>query len=241
MFEDVGEKWKRYLFQVSPEWPTDDVRHDLGAEVSHRLRYLDRIIRYLNAAIEAVTPNPAESERIFAWMRARRERIANGEMSNEEFSAGVERIRQEFAKQAPDDMLDNWDDVSIFTETFHLSAWRMREVLNGKGLYSFPKLGQVKAHSLCLVRNNLIEHPEDVKTAPQFNHSLVVLSTGPVLRTTGGVIQARTGRTAPLPDSKDPGLFEVAAELRENLERVLDKALAELAAQSSSARPTSAT
>jgi hypothetical protein len=229
MFESVGEKWKRYLVQASPGWAADDVRHELGAEVSHRLRYLDLIIRHLNAAIEAVTPDPAESEGAFAWMRICKERIARDEMSNEEFAEGMARIRQDFSKQAPGNIIDNWDAISVFTEIFHLFAWRLREVLNRKGPYAFPKLGKIEARSLLIVRNNLIEHPEDVRIAPQFNHSLVILSTGPVLRSTGGVIRATTQRTEPLPDSRDPGLFEVAEELRQDLERALDKALADLA------------
>jgi hypothetical protein len=220
MFEAVSERWREYLSQVSGSWPRDDVRHNLGGEVRNRLRQLDRILKHLNAAIRAVNPDPVELQEKMEWALANRHRVASGEITQEEFILGSLTTTPE-----PSTLVDSWDDVSIFTEAFYLCAWRMIEVFNGGGPYSFPGLRKVKAPSITIVRNHLLQHPEKVKDGQDFTLGLVILSSGPVLRSLGGVVRSDTGRIDPLPDGKDQGLFVAAEELRDELEHRLDEVI----------------
>ncbi|HEY2281630.1 MAG TPA: hypothetical protein VGI00_24995 [Streptosporangiaceae bacterium] len=223
MFDPVAEHWKQYLSQVSDGWPESDPRHSLGGEVSGRLRQLDRILAHLHDAIGATKPDPIEAQQKMQWRRDNHHRLTSGEITQEEFIQGS-------ITTTPDPMtlIDNWDDVEIFTEAFYFCAWRMIEVLNGSGPYSFPKLHKVKANAVTIVRNHLIQHPEKVKEGQNFTLGLVVLDSGPVLRSLGAVAHGDTGQIDPLPESKDQGLFVAADELRADLLSCLDQALSQL-------------
>jgi hypothetical protein len=220
MFEPAAERWKEYLSQVSGSWPLDDVRHNLGGEVRDRLHQLDRILTHLHAAIRAVSPDPVEAQQKMEWALANRHRIASGEITQEQFIQGSLTTTPD-----PKAFVDSWADVAIFTEAFYFCAWRMIEVLNGGGPYSFPGLRKVRAPAIKIVRNHLIQHPEKVKDRQDFTLGLVILSSGPVLRSLGGVARGTTGRLDPLPDSKDQGLFIAAEELRNELEHRFDEVI----------------
>jgi hypothetical protein len=220
MFEVVAARGKDYLSRVGGSWPSDDVRHNLGGEVRDRLRQLDRILTHLHAAIRAVTPDPEELRQKMEWALANRHRVANGEITHEEFILGSLTATPE-----PSTLVDSWDDVSIFTEAFYFCAWRMIKVLNGGGPYSFPGLGKVKAPEITIVRNHLLQHPEKFKDRQGFTLGLVILSSGPVLRSVGGVARSDTEQIDPLPDSKDQGLFIAAEKLRDELEHRLDEVI----------------
>jgi hypothetical protein len=222
MFEAAAELWKEYLPQVSNSWPEGDARHNLGSEVRNRLRYIDLILRHLRDAISAVTPDPVEIQRRQEWALSNRDRVASGEMTKEEFIFGAAGT----PPSNPASYLDSWDDVWIFTETFYFCAWRMVEVLNRSKPHEFPGLGRVRARSITIVRNHLIEHPEKIGESRDFTMGLVILSSGPVLRTTGAVVRGDSGRIDPSPESKDRGLFTAAEELREELERRFASAIA---------------
>lgn len=83
----------------------------------------------------------------------------------------------------------------------------------------------MKAPAITIVRNHLIQHPEHVKDNQDFTLGLVITSSGPVLRSLGGVLRGDSGRMDPLPDSKDQGLFSAAQELADELQHRLDKAI----------------
>lgn len=192
MFEVAAERWKDYLSQVGASWPGDDVRHNLGGEVRDRLRQLDRILKHLHAAIGAVSPDPVEAREKMEWALANRHRVAAGEMTQEEFIAGSLTTTPD-----PSTLVGSWGDISIFTEAFYFCAWRMIEVLNGGGPYSFPSLRKVTAPAITIVRNHLLQHPEKVKDGQGFTLGpchLVILSSGPVLRSLGGVTRSESGQ-----------------------------------------------
>jgi hypothetical protein len=220
MFELARERWRDYLSLISVSIPENDVRHNLGGEVRDRLRQLDLILKRLNAAMSAVTPDPIETQQKLEWMLANKDRVTKGELTKEEY---VQALMPELPHA--DNWMDSWDDISIFTETFYHYAWRIVEILNGGGPYAFPGIRKVKAPAVTIVRNHLIQHPEKVKEQ-NFTLGLVILSSGPALRTTGGVIRGDSGRLDPLPESKDQGLFATAKELETELQSRLDEAIA---------------
>lgn len=220
MFEVAAERWKEYLSLVNGSWPDDDARHNLGGEVRDRLRQLDLILRHLHTAIRPVSPDPGKAQQTMEWVLANQPRIVSGEITPDEF---IRRVMP--TSPAPAAFIDSWDDVYIFTEAFYFWAWRTIEILNGGGPYSFPGLGKVKAPAITIVRNHLIQHPEHVKDNQDFTLGLVITSSGPVLRSLGGVLRGDSGRMDPLPDSKDQGLFSAAQELADELQHRLDKAI----------------
>jgi hypothetical protein len=233
MFEAVGERWKQYLSQVSVSWATDDVRHNLGGEVRERLRQLDLILKHLHAAIGAASPDPVEAQEKMAWALANRERLVNGEITQEEFIQGSLTTTPD-----PATLIDSWDDVSIFTEAFYHWAWRLIQVLTGKagGRYKFPGgLGRVNVPIITAVRNHLIQHPERVSGDQNFTLGLVVTSSGPVLRSLGAVARGDSERIEPLPESVDQGLFVAAEQLRDELQRRFDLAISRTSGQSDAA------
>ena len=222
MFETVSERWAQYLTQVSDSWPADDVRHNLGGEVRGRLRQLDLILKHLHDAIRAASPDPVEAQQKLAWSLANQERLAKGEITQEEFIQGSLTTTPD-----PATFIDSWDDVSIFTEAFYHWAWRLIQVLTGEagGRYRFPGgLGRVNVPVIKAVRNHLIQHPEG-KNAQDFTLGLVVTSSGPVLRSLGAVLKGDSERIEPLPDSVDQGLFVAAEQLRDELQRRFDVAI----------------
>ena len=224
MFNDAGERWKEYLSLVSGSWPNDDVRHNLGGEVRDRLRHLDLIMRHLRTAIDNVTPDPAELQKVMENFLVQRERFARGELARAEY---IERVAPTTIPD-PQALRDAYDDISIYTEAFYFCAWRMVEVLRGAGPYSFPGVGKIRASAITIVRNHLIQHPEKVKDEPNFLLGLFISSSGPVLRSSGGVFRGATGKMDPLPESKDQGLFSAAQELRDELLTRFDDAIAKI-------------
>jgi hypothetical protein len=223
MFETVRERWQQYSTQITPSWPEDDVRRSLDGEVRARLRQLDLILRHLHDAIRAASPDPVEAQQKLAWSLANRERLANGEITQEEFIQGSSPTTPD-----PATLIDSWDDVSIFTEAFYHWAWRLIQVLTGEagGRYKFPGgLGRVNVPVIKAVRNYLIQHPEKVSGDQNFTLGLVVTSSGPVLRSLGGVLKGDSERMEPLPDSVDQGLFVAAEQLRDELQRRFDVAI----------------
>jgi hypothetical protein len=221
MFEAAGELWKEYLTLVSGTWPETDVRHGRG-EVRDRLRRTDLILRHLHQAIDAVPPDPAAVRKRMEWILANLGRVSRGEMTPKEFDRGSMMPTQDAAA-----LVDSWDIIWIFTETFYFSAWRMVEVLNNPEPCLFPGLGRVKAPAIIIVRNHLIQHPEKVKGGQDLYRyqGLVLTSSGPVLRSRSVVLRFESRRIDPSPDDKDQGLFAAAEELRVELERRFSTAI----------------
>jgi hypothetical protein len=222
MFESVAELWKEYLSLVSGSWPESDVRHNLGGEVRDRLRRIDLILRHLREAISAVTPDPVEDQKWMESFLANLVGATRGEITQEEFDqASVRPVRD------PSALIDSWDDIWIFTETFYFSAWRLLEILNRSKPYAFPGLGRVNARAITIVRNHLIEHPGKTGDPRDFTLSLVILSSGPALRSSSAVLRLDSMRIDPSPDGKDHGLFVAAEELRDEVERRFSRAISE--------------
>jgi hypothetical protein len=221
MFETADGLWKEYLSQVQRPWPEEDPRRDLSGEVSNRLRQLDRILVHLNAAIDAITLDPVEAQQRRESAANNRLRLITGKITEEEYTrlAAKERLQDLVG------YCDSWEDIAIFTETFYFFAWRMVQILRGRGDHKFPGLGYVKARAVTLVRNNLIEHPEDVKKDPNFTNVLVLTSSGPVLRPLAVTLRLDVGNFDSHPDGTDQGLFAAARELREELERRFNAAI----------------
>jgi hypothetical protein len=176
----------------------------------------------LHQAISAEAPDPIENQKWMESFLANLVGATHGEITQKEFDqASVRPVRN------PSAVIDSRDDVWIFTETFYFYAWRMVEILNGQGPREFPNLGTLKAKPINIARNQLIEHPEDVKYDPDFNQGLLVVSQGPVLRPQGAVLHLDSGRLDPRPDAKDQGLFIAAEKLRDELERRFSRAISE--------------
>jgi hypothetical protein len=221
IFEDVGELWKEYLTLVSGDWLESDIRHSLGSEVRNRLRQIDLILRHLHEAIATIAPDPVENQKRIEWILASLGRVNRGEMAQEEFNQGAMRPAQELAA-----LVDSWDDIWIFTETFYFYAWRVVEILNDRGPREFPSLDDVKAHAINVARNQLIQHPEHAKSGSQdLNQGLFLTSSGPVLRSLSAVLRLDSGRIEPQADAKDRGLFVAAEEMRDELKRRFSEAI----------------
>jgi len=198
MFNDAGERWKEYLSLVSGSWPNDDVRHNLGGEVRDRLRHLDLIMRHLRTAIDNVTPDPAELQKVMENFLVQRERFARGELARAEY---IERVAPTTIPD-PQALRDAYDDISIYTEAFYFCAWRMVEVLRGAGPYSFPGVGKIRASAITIVRNHLIQHPEKVKAelSPRSVH--LIIRAGSALQRRG--VQGGHRKDGPAPGKQGP-------------------------------------
>ena len=106
-------------------------------------------------------------------------------------------------------------ELELFVESFYLLAWRIRSILRHKKKYILPHLNTFEARGIRDVRNSLIEHPEDSQI---FMQSFSCGGDrGPVLK---------NGRPAGDPwKIYDKGLWVNAKEFRDNLEKLLRKAL----------------
>jgi hypothetical protein len=226
MFEAVGELWKEYLTLVSGDWLESDVRHGLGSEVRNRLRQIDLILRHLHEAVGAVASDPVESHKWMERFLASWAEMARGEITQKEFEQASAMPARDAAA-----LIDSWDDVWIFTETFYFYAWRVVEILNDRGPREFPSLDDVKARAINVARNQLIQHPEHAKSGSQdLNQGLVLTSSGPVLRSLSAILRLDVVRLDPSPDSKDQGLFTAAEELRDELEQRFNVAISQVSA-----------
>jgi hypothetical protein len=220
VFEDVRELWTQYMKTHASAWGKDDPRHDLAAEVSGRLMQLDLVLTHLERAMRTAF-NPEGADRVFAWMREASPKVDSGEMTFDEYVAGVpgaNRTQEELAT-----IVTARQEMGLFTEMFYFVAWRMVEVLNGRGPYGLPGV-RVKAHGVRNVRNHLLEHPEN--HGQNFAQRLVVTSEGPVLKSMAAIVRHSTGRVEPDDDSVDRGLYANARELHGELAYTLGAALA---------------
>lgn len=214
MFKDAAALWKTYTSLTTPHMPSDDPRHDLAAEVSNRLRHLDIIVECVKEAIRDIAPDPDRFRVESEYVVVNHPRLRNGEITIEEYFAGIEALPSLFVK----DTLVAWDKLWIFTESFYFSAWRLSEIFNqGNSAYRLPHLPKIKARLVNVVRNNLIQHPEQ-KGSQDFTMSLVVTQSGPVLRSRAVVLRSASGHTEPSAESKDQGMYTAAEELRRELE-----------------------
>src|ERR1700733_1092868 len=105
MFETAAELWIKYLSQVSDSWPKADARHNLANEVNNRLHQLDHILKRLHDACDTITASPSAAQQDVKQRIANRLRLANGEITHEEFIRGSLSLDPD-----PVSCMDAWDD-----------------------------------------------------------------------------------------------------------------------------------
>ena len=105
--------------------------------------------------------------------------------------------------------------MELFTESFYFVAWRIYSIFKHKRTNTLPYLNTFEAKGVRDVRNKLIQHPEGGQI---FTQSFMCGGDeGPVLK------NARpAGQQYKI---SDKGLWLNAKEFRDNLEKLLRKAL----------------
>ena len=142
-------------------------------------------------------------------------KLEAGEITFDEYLGGFPSTQNPPSRDALLAAARAAQEIELFTETFYFVAWRLREVLNRRGTFAFPGLGQVEARGVLDVRNHLIEHPEQV--SKNFARHLVITSAGPVLKSSSIVVRTSSGNIDPADESMDRGLFVNAQELHDQL------------------------
>lgn len=221
MYETVCDLWKQYCTKYSADWVGNDPRHDLSAEVRERLTQLDLVLEHLGRALALVAIDPERAKRDTEWFTKTQPRLARGEISEEEFAAGLSRTSR--TPEESRGYVHAWSEVRLFTEIFYFVAWRLREVLNNRKPEAFPDLRQIKARGICDVRNLLIQHPEHGQPVPNYRQWMVVTDDGSVLKSSEVLV--RGDRVSAPEESVDRGLNVNADELRREIEACLTEAL----------------
>jgi len=221
MYEPIIKPWEQYRAKQSPQWRQDDPRHHLAAEVGARLTQLDLVLDHLGASLAIIAGDPHENRRNAEWALSAGPRLGKGEITEEEYLAGLKHKSNEQHGQ----FIRGFEEVRLFTEMFYLVAWRLMEVLNGSGSRAFPSVCKIKGRSIRDVRNHLIQHPEKRKPVPDYRQRLIVTDAGPVLKTSTVLVRGATGRSEPDEASVDRGLYVNAEELRGELDACLINAL----------------
>ena len=213
MFEDSIEKWTEYRGRHTPSWQLGDPRHSLGVEVHTRLRQLDLVLEYERAALEGVGSDPAEAQRVAEYMRSSESALESGEMSQEEYFAGIESREP---MKDPALTLRAYEEVGLFAEAFYFFAGRIRDVLRKSG---FPGLRRFEAVGVRNVRNLLLQHPGP----GHLGMALLVTSVGPSLKTMTATVGGDPPDFRPTNEHLDQGLWVNVAEFHDELNRRLDR------------------
>lgn len=130
-------------------------------------------------------------------------------------------------RENPNDPPDGWVlrsnsfEIRLFTEAFYYFASRLRTILRNKE-EPCPLLKGFECAGVRDVRNKLLEHPEG-QDSRVFGWSWTIgTAEGPILK-----VDRENHQVNVFPDR---GLYVNAEELKENLERELQRALATLSA-----------
>ena len=213
-YERARALWKEYC-DTHP-WSADDPRTELAAEVANRLEQLDLVLEHLSRSLKAVVPTIPRGE--LELIASQAERYRAGELSMEEYDAVIRST----PRPTPPGYVKSCTEVRLFTEMFYHVAWRVLRILNASGSCAFD-VGGLDAKGVRIVRNILIEHPEDGRPQANYAQSLAVTDDGPALKTSTVVV--RQGRTSADPEGVDRGLFRNAEELRVKFESKVEAAL----------------
>lgn len=217
MFEDTQGLWKTYVAKHSPSWPAGDSRHNLALEIEQRLTQLDIILDYLEKGLAAMQPSEEEVRHNFDWMRKNGPKLQGGEMGEAEYGAGLWSSLQPPPKKTAREALRPWEEITLFTETFYQVAWRLGEAIGATaGRPGFCGFSGFKPRGITLVRNQLIQHPEQTVPAKGL-HGLLITSQGPALKAPISVVVAATGESRPTEESIDRGLYVNARELHDEM------------------------
>jgi hypothetical protein len=122
--------------------------------------------------------------------------------------------RPEYSRQVDSPVSRLHFEISIDVEAFYYFAWRLVSILTSKA-HRFPGFGRLKAPGIGMVRNKLLEHPEQ-RDSKIFNRCWVYCEwDGPTFKNARA--QGREGEFI------DAGLYNNALELKAAIERVLGK------------------
>jgi hypothetical protein len=219
------ELWQAYRSTKLSEFSPTDSRHHLASEVSKLIEQLDICLALITAAYAPIKLDPDILEKKLTYMKQ------YGTLeSNEEYFANMPKSEQELkCEQDPWISYKAFAKIRLFTEMFYSVAWRLRQVVNAKVPHKLPNLGQLKAKSISDVRNLLIQHPEQLKTAAIFDQSMVIADVGPILKSAKH--QFGQSGTSAVPESIDQGLYLNATEFEQELKAFILDALSPSRAQ----------
>ena len=116
MYKTASELWKQYCAKYSAEWVGDDPRHDLSAEVRERLTQLDLVLEHLSRAVALVAVDPERTKRDAEWFRKAQPRLARGEITEEEFAAGLSRTSR--TPEESRGYVHAWNEVRCLRRSF---------------------------------------------------------------------------------------------------------------------------
>ena len=200
MFESVIEKFEKYLDKKESETPVKFNLH-LAMEVKKRLEQLDYLYKKIMDK------------------HSRCMRLAWREQSRlEPLMQRVREVGGSITVQKSDDRLEIdklMFEIELLTESFYYLAHRVRTLLTHKSK-PLPELSRFECKGARDVRNKLLEHPE--KDGGVFLQSFGVGGDkGPTLK-----VKRPAGQEMIFPDA---GLKANATEIKNNLERLLEKAI----------------
>jgi len=201
MFESVIEKFDKYVEKKEGETPVNFNLH-LAMEVEKRLEQLDylykKIMKKHSRCMKLVW---IEQRNLQPVMQLARETGASVTYQRSDEKIEINKLMFE---------------IELLTESFYYLAFRMRQLLkhNSKPL---PELNSIKCVGVRNVRNKLIEHPEEKGSGVILQSFGVGGEQGPTLK-----VERPAGQENIFPDA---GLKANATELKDELERLLDKAL----------------
>jgi hypothetical protein len=198
MFKSVTKKFGKYLDKMKAENPVG-FNSDLWTEANKRLEQLQWLYDHISRKHSRLME--------LNWRENRR----------------MERLRKDFkltsgsitGPQSPDSRKISrlMFEIEMLTESFYYLAGRMRTLLRQGPL---PGLKSFECKGVRNVRNKLLEHPE--KESQVFLQSFGVGGEeGPTLK-----VERPKGQETIFPDA---GLWANAAEFKDNLEKLLDRAL----------------
>jgi diadenosine tetraphosphatase ApaH/serine/threonine PP2A family protein phosphatase len=199
MFKSVIKKFDEYLNKMEAENPVG-FNSDLWTEANKRLEQLQWLYNHIfRKHSRLMDLNWRENRRI--------ERLRK----DLQLTSGSITLQRSAESRKIDRLMF---EIEMFTESFYYLAARMRTLL-GHG--PLPGLRSFECEGARNVRNKLLEHPE--RESQVFSQSFRVGGEeGPTLKT-----NRAPGQETVFPDA---GLWTNAAEIKNNLEKLLDRVLA---------------
>lgn len=206
MFESVIEKFDKYWDKTDAENPKN-FNQDLASEVRKRLEQLD----YFYKLIMDKNEKYFELHRI-VFSKKLKDNLERKNQAARGFEYTVTRLETEEDFQINKLLLE----TETFAESFYYLAFRTRGILRNS-IFPFPMLKKFECEGVNIVRNKLIEHPEEQGKVLIQNFGLDA-EQGPISKP-----DRPEGQEDIFPDA---GLKTNALEFTNNLEMKLDNALA---------------
>jgi hypothetical protein len=198
MFKSVIKKFDKYLDKMEAENPSG-FNEDLWTEANKRLKQLEWLY-------EHIFRKHSKCQELHWRENRRMERLRKDRQLT---SRSIIVPQSSDSRKASRLMFE----IEMLTESFYYLAGRMRTLLR-KG--PLPGLKSFECEGARNVRNKLLEHPE--KESQVFLQSFGVGGDkGPTLK-----VERPKGQERIFPDA---GLWANAAEIKNNLEKLLDRAI----------------